>query len=397
MAETKQTAAAGARTPRNLLPLILLGLTAVVVALTIYVLARNGGPAGPDAAGPVAGRPATPAGGPTEAEQVLARARGLLAAGDERIAKATPADGRGDSAEMRWAQLAYQGARDLARAYVRAHPGDVEIRPVLADALCRLGEYDQAEQVVDRVLRRAPRSAAALWTKGEICLRRGDGDHAEWFRAAARSPAADARIWARYGAWLARAGRRDEAEEYLRRALDAGLADPATVSALGRIALWKDRFEEAERMLEQATRGERADPDDLALLAEARINLGRPEQAARALNRAMKLDKGRRRGGLLMLLGKVRVQQGRQIKAARAFEAATKYRLLRGEAAFRAARCYYFAGRHALAMKYIDLAAAVRPGDDLVLKWVKKVEDARFGPSPARTRPAIGLPPFGRK
>ena len=373
---------------RIVVPLVLLALAAGVVGLTIHMAGRKDASQGPDARGRPSSVP--------QVERVLARARDLIKAGDGRVTAAISAKGSGNQAKMKWARMAYEGARDLALSYVRAHPEDVEVRPVLAAALLRLGDYDRAAQVVDRVLRLAPRSAAGLWAKGEIHRLRGDGDHAKWFLAAAESPGADAAIWSRYGVWLALENNEDEAEEYLNKAYAAGSAETAVVSILGRIVFAKGRFERAEALLSQATEGDSPAPEDLALLAETRMNLGKPDEAARAVERALKIEKGPARGRLMMLLGKVRVQQKRQFEAARAFQAAAKYRLLRGEAAFRAAQSNYFAGKYALAMKFIDQAAQVRPGDGVVGEWVKKIEDARFGPPRPETKTGVEPPPFGR-
>lgn len=373
---------------RIVVPVVLLALAAGVVGLTIHMVTRKDAPQGPDAGGSASSAPGV--------ERVLAKARDLIEAGDERVVAAMSAKGSANKAAMKWARMAYQGARDLTLSYVRAHPEDVQVGPVLAVALLRLGDHVRAEQAVDRVLRLAPQSAEALWAKGEIHRVRGDGDHAKLFLAAAESPAADAAIWSRYGVWLAFENNDDEAEEYLSKAYAAGSADTVTVSLLGRIAFAKGRFTRAEALLSQATEGDSPAPEDLALLAEARMNLGKSDEAARAVERALKLEKGPARGGMMMLLGKVRVQQKRQFEAARAFQEAAKYRLLRGEAAFRAAQSYYFAGKYALAMKFIDQAAQVRPRDSLVGKWVKKIEDARFGPTRSETKPGVDIPPFGR-
>jgi len=386
------------------MPWILLGLAAAVVAVTVFLVPRmDSGPERTDGRAPA----------PSDLTRVLAQSRGLIASADAQRARAGRLSANGIGPESRLARAAYEGARDLMISYIRAHPEDVEVRPVLAGAYYRLGQYAEAEAAVKEVLDRAPESAEALWVKGQLLQRRGEEGYRKYFQAAADSPAAEPDMWSRYGAWLLAMGDVDAARTYLHRAYDAGLRDTATLFALGRAALAANQFEDAERFLDEAARNDPENPDVLVLLAETRMNLGNPDQAARDLEKALKVAGSiQQRAELLLCLGEVRQQQDQWTKAAETFVAASEYRPFREGAAFKAAQCYYFAEKYALAMKYIDLVAEVRGADPAVRQWAEKIEDARFGtprsrrdsvpglppvqPQEPTTSPWIDLPPFGR-
>ncbi|MFB3892434.1 MAG: tetratricopeptide repeat protein [Phycisphaerae bacterium] len=126
-------------------------------------------------------------------------------------------------------------ARDLMMSYVRTHPGDVEVRMLLARTHLKLNDARSAEATVNAILRNSPTHAEALWLKGELLRARGQ-DGSEFFRAAAEGPAATARIWALWGAELLRQGKDDEARKFLQRAADAGIKLPPGALATSRSA-----------------------------------------------------------------------------------------------------------------------------------------------------------------
>jgi tetratricopeptide (TPR) repeat protein len=133
------------------------------------------------------------------------------------------------------------------------------------------------------------------------------------------------------------------------------------------------------------------------MLAEAQKETGKLDEAAYAVQEALGLlsasspephGQAMDRGHLLMLLGQVRLLQGRHIQAAEAFAQAADHVAFRAPASLDAARCYYFAHRYALAMKYIDLADRYSPTDPAVQDWKRKIEDARFGQVASTSAPS---------
>ena len=351
-ASSPPPARSGARNQTIALGVIVL----VVVAVTIYVAVRGAGPS-PSGA-PSHGGPSPMA----RRDRVLGQAEQLLAGGQ------------------------FRAARDLAEAYLRTDPHDAEVRTALAKALGGMGQPAEAENAVDEALRKDPACASALWFKGQLVSARQGGNEMYFFRQAAEhADETRAGIWSRFGLLLLEAGRPAEAEAQLRKAHDAGLKDPPTLAGLGRIALAGGRYAEAERHLAEATR---KDPRNAALwgnLSEAQKALGKTDRAAESLRMGVQVGRGAGRGLLLLKLGQVQLaEQGPaekvQARAAETFAQAAEYPTVRSPAALRAARCYYFLGRHAQAMKFIDMAALAGGGDPEIARWRKKIEDARFGP-----------------
>lgn len=341
--------------PRRWRTPLLLALTAGVLALAAW-LAFSPPPA------PVRdfAQPHRPA-GPTRADQTLVTAKALL---DQRE---------------------FARARDLMAAYVRSDPADTKVRPLLAQTLLRMKDAQSAERVVDDVLRLDAQSAAGLWLKGTMLRQRGADGADKMFRQAAQSPSATPDIHARYALELAEANQLDQAEQYYRKAL-AGEAN--LVPALGGLAellIRSGRFEEATGLLQRATTANPKDADLWRMLADAQRNLGQLTPAHEAATKALAIT---RDGPTLMLMGEIEMLLAGQAKAsdaptirksaAEAFAAASNFEGVRAEAAFKAARTYYFIERYALAMKYIDLARQTAPDRKDVQEWTTRIEDARF-------------------
>jgi tetratricopeptide (TPR) repeat protein len=91
-------------------------------------------------------------------------------------------------------------------------------------------------------------------------------------------------------------------------------------------------------------------------------------------------------------LGEILVLEHRRIEAAQEFASAAQYSGLQGKASLKAAMCYYDEGKYAKAMEQIDQAAAANPQDPQVQRYLKLIEDARFGPDYPTTKPANALP-----
>jgi len=380
---------------RGYMTYVLLALTAVVVGLTIYVglFMKRQEPL-PPAGGP---------GGPTQEERVLARAKALMESG------------------------AYGPARDLMLVHVRSYPRDVVVRPLLAEALWKTGRTDLAERTVDDLLRLTKPTARALWLKGELVRLREFGEYSvaltsalwvpgeslphrrgskyiHFFRRAAEAGVdAGAEIWLKYALELLAAdradlmghkdliGRKDEvAEEYLNKALGAGLRDVRTLGSLGSLALKREDFERAAIMLSEATRQNARDFRLWVMLAEAQKESGRQEQAAESIRRALAIHRSKE---ALMLKGQIDQLRRRYGEAAEAFAEAAADPRLRAQAAFQAARCYYHLEKHALAMKYVDIAAELLPEEPKTLELQRKIERARFGPPQTDSKGGFRLSP----
>jgi len=336
---------------------VLLAVAAAVGLLTVYVATRS-----------PTELPLSPSGKPTDEQRVVYLGRSLLEAGKE------------------------QEAVDLMQAYVKANADDAIVRPVLARGLMALGDFEQAERVIDDAIRLAPRNAAALWLKGQLVRRRG-GDAAFFFRQAVESPDAGAEIWAAYGLELLSEGRLDDAETFLRRAKDAGLADARTLGPLGEIALRKDKLEEAEMSLTGAVQSAPREARLWAMLAEAQKRSGGRDEAAETLRRG--LESCGDRPELLMGLGDVLGELARYEDAAAAYVKAAAFEPLEGEAFLRAARVSFLAGRLDEAAQQLERAARRLGGDEDVEALRERIMQARSAQSQSTSR-ASSRPLSGR-
>ncbi len=320
---------------------VLLVLGGVVVLLTLWVAFRK--------------PPRVPPGDQSDSqvEEVLRRARPLVEKGE------------------------YAPAVSLMEAHLRGNPDDVSVRPLLSEALMGLGRHDEAERIIDEVIRRAPRVGRALWIKGRLVARRGGDNPMSYFRHAAESPDSSAEIWAGYGLKLLLDGRYEVAEEYLLRAQTAGLEDHRTLGPLGELALRRKAFAKAEDLLTRALETDRANERLWAMLADAQKNGGELEKAVKTLTEA--LTAVEESAVLRMQMGEVLLQLDRPETAASAFAQAAESGSLGGQAALRAAQCYHLIARHRLATKYIEQAAALRRDDPEVELWKKKIADEMPG------------------
>ena len=79
-----------------------------------------------------------------------------------------------------------------------------------------------------------------------------------------------------------------------------------------------------------------------------------------------------------MELGAIRREQAKWAEAGEAFARAAGHGEFGTDAAFEAAKCYYNAGKYAMAMAHIDAVLEARPDDPETRRWVQKIEDARF-------------------
>lgn len=328
-----------------------LALAAVVLAVAVYIgWFRSETPHKPD----------NPT-GTSLAQDVIIRAKSLAAAG-----QTAP-------------------AIELMQSYVRTRLGDVEVRPALARILWSAGRIDEAGRVLDEIQRIAPNLAPALWLRGEMAKARGEADYAKHFAQAVASPTVEPPMLSLYALELLASGEDAEAQAFLTRAQAAGLKDVPTHQGMGLLALRRKQYAQAAEQFREALKIDRASAACWRMLAVAQREDGQVEQALQTLQDALKAT--RDRAGLYLETGRTLALLRRPSDAAQAFAAAADPSVLptqdRVEAAVEAAIGYYRSGRYALAMKYVDLALSLAPGDARAREWVSRIEDARFAPASA--------------
>lgn len=340
---------------RAVLAPVLLGLTGVVVALTVYLawFGRGAAVVSSDVS----------SGKTTLAQEVLVKATPLMRQG------------------------AYGPARDLMLAYVRSHEEDIEIRPLLAEAYWKLGQNSEAERTVDEIIKIAGpgTSADVRWLKGELMRLRGLKNYPSLYRSAASAPTAGPKIWGKYGLELYEHGDREEALRFLNMAVEGGSTDPRVLGLLGEMALADKQYDPARDFLLKAVH---EDPNSWrlhVLLAEVYRANGSADEEIESLSAAAAGAQGVDRCALYVQVGDLRQRQGHYREAADAFVEASHDRAVGPEASFKAAQCFFSLDQLGQAMHYIDQAAVGNPTDPNILQWRRKIEDARFS---AATGPA---------
>ncbi len=154
----------------------------------------------------------------------------------------------------------YQDAWNLYDRYLKLHPDSIDLLYARGMVAEKIGRLDLLERDLRAVLKRDPENASALNALGYTLADRTDRYQEAYDlikRALAIRPD-DPAILDSMGWVLYRLGRLEEAERYLRQALDK-LYDPEIAYHLVEVLLAQDRREEAQKVLDKA----RAEfPDD---------------------------------------------------------------------------------------------------------------------------------------
>lgn len=274
--------------------LILVGLAAALVVLAVYFWRA-------------ADRPPTTTDvvetGPTLAETVL------------------------KEAEYRMKRGEYRAARQIMWEYVRNRPGEVEVRPLLAEACWHIGKHVEAERAVDAVMKQGVFSARLLWLKGKLVRRRGGSNPIFYFRKAAkRTDATDEiraeyaiealagedaaeraagedllkeiaagdelppKLWAALGQRLKQRGLDGLGEVYLQRGSKP--RDPKVLAEAGLSLLAAGIENWGRTYLEQARAAGIKDAQVFLLWGQVELKNGHPDRAKNLLNEARARDSG---------------------------------------------------------------------------------------------------------
>ena len=185
----------------------------------------------------------TTQGQPAEAREYLARA-----------AKVRPADF--NTRYLLGNALALLERREEAlsewRVALAAQPANVRLMMVMAVEYGKGRYFREACDVARRALRAAPADARVHFVAIKACDDARDPDILEMTRATARRFPSDARANFEYGFQLQRAGQREEAMPYLRKAMEGDANYEEPFFFYGDLLLLEDRYEEAARNLKRA-------------------------------------------------------------------------------------------------------------------------------------------------
>jgi predicted O-linked N-acetylglucosamine transferase (SPINDLY family) len=175
----------------------------------------------------------------------------------------------------------------LIRAALAHAPDDVRFLSGLGQALCQLGEFDEAARVFRRVVTLDPAATDAYLGEGAARQALGDfgGAVAAYEGALAREPGLAAALM-NIGVCEQRAGRSEAAVAAYRRLLDRDADYPGARGNLGVLLVGTGAVEEGLALLEDARALAPDDPEPAANLGAALARVRRFAAAAELLGRA---------------------------------------------------------------------------------------------------------------
>ena len=141
----------------------------------------------------------------------------------------------------------------------------------------------------------------------------------------------------------------------------------------------RGKYHEALKYTDMSVRSDPENPEAWILLSDIQRNMLKNKEALESLQNARKVSRGLTKGFIDTRLGQMFELNKEYLRAADHYSRAEAFPGLAEKAAFNAATCYYHAGQFNKAMKHIDLAEKLTPGNEDIADLKKKIEDARFG------------------
>jgi tetratricopeptide (TPR) repeat protein len=202
----------------------------------------------------------------------------------------------------------WAAARQKFAEAVTSQPGDAAAWKALGVAAGKLEEYTDSEEALRRACKLDARLADACyyWAQSLFVLNRFE-ETIGALRQAQKVEGGRARVWTALGEAHEAAGRPTEAEAAFRKALSLPY-DPRARLRYGVFLYRAGRAEEAIAPLEEAVRRDPGFAPAMAELGRVYYQLGRAADAVRHLERAVALDPGNETARLL--LDKARRIQG---------------------------------------------------------------------------------------
>lgn len=206
-----------------------------------------------------------------------------------------------------------QGVLELVGDLARPYPNLAEAHFAVTQAAWNAGQYERAEQAVDRALALRSDWEAAALLKGQLLQRRSDAEvEAYWAGFLARNPAAR-ELRLAYAKQLARMERYSESRREFERLLDDASGNSEATMAVGLLAMQAGDYEAAEAYLLKTLELGYPEADQIKLylgqIGEARK---RPDDALRWYR---SVDRGPRYLSAQLLVATLLGKQGRMAEA----------------------------------------------------------------------------------
>ncbi|RFF27970.1 MULTISPECIES: type IV pilus biogenesis/stability protein PilW [unclassified Wenzhouxiangella] len=179
-------------------------------------------------------------------------------------------------------------AIDKLERAIELDPAHVPAYVTLALIQERLGRESRARRYFSEAVRLAPEDGATLNSYATFLCREGEYEEAdELFRRAIDDPFYDTRevAYSNAGSCAIRSNRYDEAEDYLREALDINSEHPNALYHLARLFLQRDEAFKARAFMQRYEAAAGVDPEALLLGYRIEQRLGNEREAARYFRR----------------------------------------------------------------------------------------------------------------
>ncbi|MGI9953101.1 tetratricopeptide repeat protein [Moorellaceae bacterium AZ2] len=282
------------------------------------------------------------------------------------------ATGKADRLTMVWQRVAYlkkagdwEGAAAELESALESWPDEPSLLLSLAGLYARLGRYQEADCLADRVLENNPRDSRALLLKGQVAARRDDHLAAvEYLQAAfeqERTPYLAARLAQAY----INAGQPEKAANFCRGQLSL---DPDQVEIWKKLGLALERLGDASGAAQAYREVLNRSPEDAFVQARyVKLAAGGDEQGGSGLLREieafLKVEKRAQNPHLHAVKGRELYRQGRYEEAAAAYRQSLE--LAPGDPYFLAQLgfCLYRLNRETEALEVLEQALEKRPAD----------------------------------
>lgn len=229
-------------------------------------------------------------------------------------------------------QADYIEAVRKMQAYVQAQPTDVLVRPMLAQALWRLGQFPLAEGVCDDLFKRKVINARLLMVKGLCVAQRTNRPALSYLDKALKAPGVDAEVQAefavealasgdenqksqvpalldqalaegsmraeRWADFAYRLGRANEPKAYsfYEKGLEAGAKQPLLLARIGLGLLQNGQVDWGRKYLSAARQAGLVVPEFLRAWGQAELQVNNLDRGRELINEALTLKPDQREG-----------------------------------------------------------------------------------------------------
>lgn len=253
----------------------------------------------------------------------------------------------------------FEEAISCTRNYLKDHPADQNILFSFAGVLYKSGEYDEARDVLERLLALSPEFEGARELLAKILAKQSHSSSYTDYSTSEHQLFETSETYVQQGRKNKDEGKFAKALEYFSKALELG--DSRVLSDMGDCKANLGEYAEAERLYAKVLKHI---PDNVAAhvgMGVVRILQGKHSKASVSFNKALKLDPANAKA--LCGLGMVRNEQGKQKDALKCFSRALDVDPENMPALHELVKCAYGLNQFDEAEKYLSAYLSHSPED----------------------------------